>query len=177
MLYIFGLDDAQYVDGKLFLADITTSLEVYVWDIEASPLGPYHTGYYRGDVNGFLSIDYPYVYIPGAEHGLITLRFDDPTSIDEPEDVKPSRTELLTAYPNPFNTTIKFSINQPVSDDGEIQIYDVMGRLIKTIEIKSTSEVEWNGNSNNNQPVSSGIYFARYSGDNISKSIKVVLLK
>ncbi|MCP4580517.1 MAG: T9SS type A sorting domain-containing protein [candidate division Zixibacteria bacterium] len=173
-------DDVQFYDGKLFMADFTTGFDVLVWDIDASPLEPYHVGYFSRFVNGFMSIDLPYVYVPGGEYGLITIRFDDPTGIKDDKPPLPEGTELLTAYPNPFNSTINFSINIGSSDIGELKIYNVAGRLVKSIDIpdkKMLSPVTWDGTNADGVDVSTGVYFAKYEDVNCSQTQKIILLK
>ena len=173
-------DDVQYADGKLFMADIATSYDMYVWDINASPYEPYHVGYFHADPFGFMSIDLPYVYIPSAEYGLVVLRYNGPTSINDDKPEIPEKTGMLSAYPNPFNNTINFEIPGSSTRKGNLSIYDVTGRLIKAIEISSAGTnkiVKWDGTNNDGNNVSSGIYFASYKGDNISKVAKVMLLK
>ncbi|MCP4582427.1 MAG: T9SS type A sorting domain-containing protein [candidate division Zixibacteria bacterium] len=173
-------DDVQLVDGKLFMADFTTGSEVFVWDIDESPLEPYHVGYFRRDVSGFMSIDLPYVYIPGGEHGLITVRFDDPTEIEDKEILLPEATDFMTAYPNPFNGTISFLFNKQSTDVSELKIYDVAGRLVKSIDISNndlSSPVAWDGTDADGVGVSSGVYFIKHNGVNSTLTKKVVLLR
>lgn len=173
-------DDVQLVDGQLFMADCAGGNDVLVWDIDASPLEPYHVGFYRGNVLGFMSIDLPYVYVPGGEYGLITLRFDDPTGIEDEKTPVPDATEFLTAYPNPFNSTVNFHINNRSSNLGELKIYDVAGRLVKSIDISDhemLSTVTWDGTNSDGAEVSTGVYFAKYNDVNSSQTVKIVLLK
>ncbi len=75
----------------------------------------------------------------------------------------PSSFELKQNYPNPFNpsTNIKFSL--PEQSNVKIVIYDLLGRIVKTIVDDSrpagSFNIMWNGKNENNYAVSSGIYF------------------
>ena len=97
----------------------------------------------------------------------------------------------LTNYPNPFNpsTTISFSVTQN-SDFVNLEIYNLKGQKIKDIspslchpefiEGRGNNQysISWDGTDENNQPVSSGIYFykLRIDGKDI-KTKKMILLK
>jgi hypothetical protein len=91
----------------------------------------------------------------------------------------------LSAYPNPFNpnTTIRYAIQNVISTEGSIKliVYDVLGNEITTLvnEEKSsgTYEVEWNGENNLGNKVSSGIYFVRIQANQQFKNLKLMLLK
>jgi flagellar hook assembly protein FlgD len=70
---------------------------------------------------------------------------------------------LQNNYPNPLNpsTTIRFGLAESV--DVNLQIYNVNGQLIKSLESgvceAGFHEAVWNGDDNNGKNVSSGIYF------------------
>jgi len=86
-------------------------------------------------------------------------------------------------YPNPFNpeTTIYFTAEN--AEDAELMIYNLKGQKIKTIPlilsgVEGQSSIIWDGRDENNQPVSSGIYFYQLRIDGNSKAInKMILMK
>jgi hypothetical protein len=98
----------------------------------------------------------------------------------------------LTNYPNPFNpsTTIVFSLNKEITESTDLSIYNTKGQKIKDMSLSlchpefiegrggNNYSVTWDGTDQNNQPVSSGIYFykLRIDEENI-KSKKMILLK
>lgn len=88
----------------------------------------------------------------------------------------PLRFELGQNYPNPFNpvTRIKFSV--PKQSLVTIQIYDVLGREVKTLvnDIKPAGnyEIDFNGSQ-----YASGIYFYRMEAGDFTDVKKLVLLK
>jgi hypothetical protein len=84
--------------------------------------------------------------------------------------------ELSQNYPNPFNpnTTISFILayNQNVS----IKVYDIDGKLIKTLVNKKLSKgnhsVVFDGSN-----LSSGIYFYQFKTDSLTETKKMILVK
>ncbi|MCK5051024.1 MAG: S8 family serine peptidase [Candidatus Cloacimonetes bacterium] len=91
----------------------------------------------------------------------------------------------LANYPNPFNptTTISFSLTTEHTENTEISIYNLKGQKVKTLAITLSPEsslgkglVIWNGKDQNNQPVSSGIYFYKLNIEN-SPVNKMILMK
>ena len=102
------------------------------------------------------------------------------------ENDAPNNYELLGNYPNPFNpsTTINYAL--PVQSNVEINIFDIMGRLIRTFELNGQSagyqNVLWNGRNENNEQVASGIYLYRFKavatdGKVFEKTSKLLMLK
>ncbi len=84
-------------------------------------------------------------------------------------------------YPNPFNpsTTIAFALPKPV--DVAIHIYNLTGRLVKTLLNESKQagryEVVWDGRNNNAEAVGSGTYFYVVLAGERQVMKKMVLLK
>ena len=88
---------------------------------------------------------------------------------------------LLNNFPNPFNpeTTISFSLTTEHTESTEIIIYNLKGQKIRQYSIfNSQSSITWDGTDENNQPVSSGIYFyqLKVNGKKIAMK-KCLLLK
>jgi flagellar hook assembly protein FlgD len=84
--------------------------------------------------------------------------------------------------PNPFNptTTIRFDL----AHEGhvELRIYDVAGRVVKTLVNGKMSPgrnlgVGWSGQSDTGARVPSGIYFYQLVTDDITATKKMVLMK
>ncbi|RLC48410.1 MAG: hypothetical protein DRI23_10430 [Candidatus Cloacimonadota bacterium] len=100
-----------------------------------------------------------------------------------------STTELLGNYPNPFNpsTTISFSISNEQNEQIELIIYNLKGQKIKTfspslchpelVEGRGEASVIWNGTNENNQPVSSGIYFYKLKAGGYEQTRRMLLMK
>lgn len=94
---------------------------------------------------------------------------------------KPRRFGLDGAYPNPFNpqTTIAYAI--PEQGLVTLKVYDVQGRLVRTIVNEEQPEGEhsavWQGRDKNGSSVASGIYFVQLNCGSNTQTRKVVLLK
>lgn len=100
-------------------------------------------------------------------------------NINEPEIL---RTELLSAYPNPFNpsTTIQFRLKD--NDAVNLEIYNIIGKKVKTLingHILNTGKhsIVWNGDDDRGNKVSSGIYLYRLTTSDYSSVKKVVMIK
>jgi len=98
----------------------------------------------------------------------------------------PFHTALLPNYPNPFNPETWLPYKLAKDADVIINIYDVHGRLIRTLPLGSklkgtyTSKKKaayWDGRDNFGQPVASGIYFYTLHADDFSASRKMLIVK
>ena len=94
----------------------------------------------------------------------------------------PEIAEIMGNFPNPFNpsTTFKLSLVEPATI--EIDIYNIKGQKVKTIDKGQVSrgyhDIVWNGDNNNNNPVASGVYFYNIKINGKSSKIrKCMLLK
>ena len=95
---------------------------------------------------------------------IFTLDTRTTVGIEE-ENKIPKGFYVYQNYPNPFNptTTIKYTI--PKNGNVEINIYDVTGTHIRTLENRYLSigiyRVQWDGRDNFDKLLSSGTYFYR----------------
>jgi len=96
-----------------------------------------------------------------------------PVSIEDSELSLPLIYGLQQNYPNPFNsnTIISYALDSPA--EISLEIYDLLGRLISTLDsgLKQAGnhEIVWNGLNASSQEVASGIYFYRLkAGDKTS---------
>ena len=87
-------------------------------------------------------------------------------------------------YPNPFNpsTTISFELTAKDAQDAKIEIFNLKGQKVRTftnhqITQSPNHQIVWDGTDQNNQPVSSGIYFVRLKAGEMEASRKIMLLK
>lgn len=70
-------------------------------------------------------------------------------------------------YPNPFTTMMVIEIVQPEGDELEINIYDIQGRKVKTIDYGISTghdKVRWDGNNQSGESVKPGLYYIRVNG-------------
>ena len=76
-------------------------------------------------------------------------------------------------------TTISYDM--PVGEQFTIGIYDLTGKLVKTLindkQSVSPGIVHWNGQSDTGKLLPSGVYFYRLSSAEFAATRKIVLLK
>jgi hypothetical protein len=94
---------------------------------------------------------------------------EDPTQVIAP---------MINVYPNPFvsTTNIKVGVN---NSNVNLAVYSAKGQLVKTLGsfTKGSYIVSWDGKDDSGKSCSSGFYFVRYRSAEVTKTIKVSLLK
>jgi len=100
----------------------------------------------------------------------------DSTATDIEDEILPMELDMLTNYPNPFNarTTIRYSLAEP--SDAWIEIYDILGRRIKTI-VESNKPAGEHRLTWNAEDHPSGVYFYRIQAGDYTETKKMVLLR
>lgn len=85
----------------------------------------------------------------------------------------------ITAYPNPFNGTTTIEFNIRPQDVTEVQIFDVIGRVIKRFEPfeYTNKKIIWNSTTGKSGELSSGVYFVILRTKENLYSQKLLLLK
>jgi hypothetical protein len=88
---------------------------------------------------------------------------------------------LSQNYPNPFNPDTFVEFTLPRSDRVRVKIYNVEGRLVKTLidEVlrPGTHRIHWDGMNDLGQAVSVGMYFCRMEAGEFRATRKMVMLK
>ncbi len=114
------------------------------------------------------------------ENGLETvpsepffIEIQVPTSVIEEPGV-PAKFALHNNYPNPFNPTTTISYDIPKATDVEISVYDITGRLVRTVvnEFKKAGTYTFTFDASN---LSSGVYLYRLK-TNSNTSVKSMIL-
>ncbi len=86
----------------------------------------------------------------------------------------------LSNYPNPFNPTTTISFSIPNKSKVDLSVYNTKGQKVKTLVkdqfTAGDHNILWNGTDNNNQPVSSGIYFYKLNVNGKTEAVKKCLL-
>ena len=142
----------------------TTGLNLPLWDIIGN------LRIWDGNNNGSAIID-----MGAYEYGA------PPFSLDDTPEYQIGF-NLYQNYPNPFNTSTTISFNLAIPIIGKqtrINIYNVKGQLVKQLSIiNNKSSVKWDGEDENGNPVSSGLYFYQLKiEDEIIDTKKCLLLK
>ena len=105
------------------------------------------------------------------------MRYNDAIEPYTMQRVQPLTFSLDNPYPNPFNPTTKidYTIANNVNELS-IKIYDIQGRLVKTLHKGSQEyghhQLVWNASMH-----ASGIYFIQMNTENYSSVKKLVLIK
>jgi hypothetical protein len=113
--------------------------------------------------------------------GLFVLSMDSYTGVDDGAPAIAQTTLLRQNVPNPFNPTTLISINGGVPGIHTLEVFDVNGRLIRTLfqgEMDGGNrDITWDGMDNAGQATGSGAYFYRLTGPNTSDQKKMLLIR
>ena len=84
-------------------------------------------------------------------------------------------------YPNPFNPITSLRYDLPEDGLVNITVYDMMGRIVKTLVNGSQkagfNSAQWNATNNRNEPVSAGLYLYTMHAGDFRQTKKMLLLK
>ncbi len=102
------------------------------------------------------------------------------TSVEENGTI-PTVFNLDQNYPNPFNPTTSISYDLPKNEFVSINVFDLMGREVKTLvnkeQVAGFRSVKWDATNNLGQPVSAGMYIYTIQAGEFRQTRKMVLLK
>ena len=97
------------------------------------------------------------------------------------DEILPITYNLYNAYPNPFNPVTTLRYDLPEDAMVNITIFDMMGRVIKTIvnsqQNAGFKSVRWNATNDYGKPVSAGIYLYMIQAGEYRQTRKMVLVK
>jgi len=101
--------------------------------------------------------------------------------ISEGKPTQLERISLSPGMPTPFSRQVKFSYSLPVRMQVKLAIYDITGRLVRTLvngtEEAGTKTVFWNGIADDHNTVASGVYFCHLQTEQGSLVRKLVLAR
>ncbi|MBT5429276.1 MAG: T9SS type A sorting domain-containing protein, partial [Rhodospirillaceae bacterium] len=95
---------------------------------------------------------------------LIAQWIDQGASLQLSEEINisPQEYTLHQNYPNPFNPNTSMNFDLPKDGLVNITIYDMMGRVVKTLvngsQTAGFKSIRWNATNDRNEPVSAGLY-------------------
>lgn len=108
--------------------------------------------------------------------GVYFKRCEETVGISDHTQDIPMSVDFLSAYPNPFNSTTSITYNH--LEGGEIEIYNITGQKIRTLNIPTKEgKIIWDATDAMGNKVSSGIYFARAKTHNNYAAIKLLYMK
>ena len=87
----------------------------------------------------------------------------------------------LECHPNPFNPKTVVSYYVPERCEVALAVYDAAGRKVATLENGTVDAGEhdtvWNGRTDGDRPVATGVYFVRLEAGNQAATRKLVLVQ
>jgi len=112
----------------------------------------------------------------GTTNQIFTLHVQPPLGIDDFENKIPTVFDLKQNYPNPFNPTTTIEYDLPKSSQVKIEIYNLLGKKVKTIldVYKNAGSHKFVFDSNN---LASGVYLYRIQADTYTNSKKMILMR
>jgi hypothetical protein len=131
-------------------------------------------GYIIAGGNDWIRYSYPY----HGNHHIIMVRLGPETGIQEVLG-RPYATPLLFVRPTVFNRQVAIDYQTPYFGQSELNVYDVTGRLVKTLGINQDampSSVVWHGFNNNGLPVPSGTYYIILRSGKYEVKQKIILV-
>lgn len=179
---LIGFDDKRI--GDLFVNSIGTVFLAVEGSVFYSP----DSGNSWIEIDGGLGVPHIYDFVlnsdgylyAGTPRGVYKSIYSTTTAKHNNVEL-PRNFILHQNYPNPFNsrTTIPFFLSR--QELAALRIYNLKGELIKIFPEKlyhiGDHELIWDCTDNNGICISSGIYIAKLSVKNTSKSIKITYLK
>ena len=116
------------------------------------------------------------------EHIFVDLNIYAGTSAGVGDDrLVPKQIILYPSFPNPFNpvTTLRYYL--PEDAMVNINIYDMMGRLVRTMVNSQQNagyrSIRWNATNDAGEPMSAGLYLYMIKAVEFRQTRKMVLLK
>ena len=103
------------------------------------------------------------------------------STLGNENEINPTVFKLYQNHPNPFNPITSLRYDLPEHGLVNITIYDMMGRIVKTLVNSSQTagfkSVQWNATNYRNEPVSAGLYLYTIQAGEFRQTKKMVLLK
>ena len=107
-------------------------------------------------------------------------------SVAEGQPAPEQSADLLPNYPNPFNPETWIPYHLAADADVSLSIYDVSGRLVRTIDLgyqpaglyaNRSDAIYWDGRNTHGEHVASGVYVYRLTAGDYSASRRMVIVK
>ena len=177
MGYTWHRDDLSFAPGKLdYILYSDSNIEIgnhFILNTPAMPETDLTKYNLQSQDTEFISEHMPHVADIVSIH---PVKADKISGHHLPEQFK-----LHPPYPNPCNSTIKFTYDLPTNEKVVLKIYNIVGQEIKMLvhetQTAGKRSIYWTGIDNQGQPVSSGIYICVMQVLDQIQSRKIVYLK
>ena len=169
------IDSLSIAEGQLFFIAIRYLNETYSVSYDnGGPLSG--RSYYSDDGVNFSNILSSY----GNANIRAKIRTNNIMHANS-GDLLPDKFKLDNNYPNPFNPVTSLRYDLPEDGLVNITIYDMMGRIVKTLVNSSQTAgyktIRWNATNDRNEPVSAGLYLYTIQAGEFRQTKKMVLIK
>jgi len=129
-----------------------------------------YTGYFYFDEHGsYIGRDIVYTNNTVDEYQVnwtYSVPNNDPTETPA--------VQMISAYPNPFNSDLNIKLDCKTLINSDISIYNIKGQLIKSWKGVKSNELTWDGRDKDNKPVKSGVYLIKAGQGQDTSVVKVI---
>ncbi|NQT34469.1 right-handed parallel beta-helix repeat-containing protein [bacterium] len=175
--FIRGLDNPLTEPGRMV---VEFDPEASGWlDVEQEELGIYRFesgrwyrlkgGYEEGFIDGLID-----------RGGVFVIAWDEYYT-PSMEDNTPYTTQLISAYPNPFNQKVTIEFDLDKISFIHLSVYNLSGRKVAVLRNETLSPgtyyAVWDGGMEDGSQLPSGIYWARLEEEGGARLVKLLLLR
>ena len=136
---------------------------------------------YLGNDYKAVTLSFPLYYMVKEKteqllYYILSVKFNEATSIDKREELVIKKYRLFQNYPNPFNPSTKIEYSIPQRSFVLLKVYDVLGSEVITLvnEEKSVGSYEVGFDASS---LPSGVYFYKLQAGAFIETKKMVLMK
>jgi len=164
--------------SSFWLSDGTTEVEILLSSYAGLSVNSFSIGM-SGWVQGPCTVLYGAMNVKPRRGADLNLGIGGPSAVDLPGF---GRFALHAAAPNPFNPSTTIRFNLPQSSAVALTIYDLQGKLVRTLlngEVLSAgrNEMSWRGRDDAGRRVASGTYFYRLEAAKNTETRQMTLIK
>jgi hypothetical protein len=189
----YDTSDLEFLSARLSTGMSSPLGDVFFWhgcedgkvQIDLVVLGTDVTAGGSGEVAVLTFATLSDEYGVGIESADLRGAENEPLDVDieglESSSEAPMRFRLCQNAPNPFNPVTKIAYEVPQESAVAVRIYDVSGRLVRTLVDRVTGPGRhmaiWDGSADSGARVGSGVYFCTMEAPDFHQSLKMILLK
>jgi hypothetical protein len=111
----------------------------------------------------------------------LSARASTPTAVGDAPSALPVVASLNSAYPNPFNSSVRIPYAVATHGEVDMTVYDLLGQPVRTLASRwhapGRYEAIWDGSNDAGQPVASGTYLTRLHVAGSNRVISLSLIR